>query len=47
MKISYKILQSYLPYLESSEKTAQKLIMHTAEVEEIIVESPHLKDVYI
>lgn len=47
MKVSYKILKSYLPYLENAEKTAQDLIMHTAEVEEIIIESENLKDVYI
>lgn len=47
MKVSYKILKSYLPYLQNAEKTAQDLIMHTAEVEEIIIESENLKDVYV
>lgn len=35
MKVSYKILKKYLPYIENAEKVAQDLIMHTAEVEEI------------
>ncbi|MDD5769476.1 MAG: phenylalanine--tRNA ligase subunit beta [Candidatus Gracilibacteria bacterium] len=35
MKVSYKILKKYLPYLENALKTSQDLIMHTAEVEEI------------
>ena len=36
MKVSYKILKKYLTYLENAEITAKDLIMHTAEVEEII-----------
>jgi hypothetical protein len=35
MKVSYKILKKYIPYLESAQKVADDLIMHTAEVEEI------------
>jgi phenylalanyl-tRNA synthetase beta chain len=35
MKISYKVLKSYLPYLGTPEQVAEDLIMHTAEVEEI------------
>lgn len=35
MKVSYKILKKYLPYIGSAESIAQDLIMHTAEVEEI------------
>jgi phenylalanyl-tRNA synthetase beta chain len=35
MKISYKVLKSYLPSLGTPEEVAQDLIMHTAEVEEI------------
>lgn len=35
MKVSYKILKKYIPYLESSEKAWEDLVMHTAEVEEI------------
>ena len=47
MKVSYKILKQYLPYLESAQKTAYDLIMHTAEVENILLEWENLKDVYI
>lgn len=35
MKFSYKILKKYLPYIENAQKVRKKLIMHTAEVEEI------------
>ncbi len=35
MKVSYKILKKYLPYIESAEQVSQDLVMHTAEVEEI------------
>ncbi len=35
MKVSYKILKKYLPYLENAGEVAEDLIMHTAEVEEI------------
>lgn len=35
MKYSYKILKQYLPFLDSAEKAANDIIMHTAEVEEI------------
>ncbi len=47
MKVSYKILKKYVPYLENSNTTAQKLIMHTAEVEEIIMQNENLKNVYV
>jgi hypothetical protein len=35
VKISYKVLQEYIPDIEDVEKVAEKLVMHTAEVEEI------------
>jgi hypothetical protein len=35
VKISYKVLQSYIPDIELVEEIAEKLVMHTAEVEEI------------
>nr|MDD3719719.1 phenylalanine--tRNA ligase subunit beta [Candidatus Gracilibacteria bacterium] len=35
MKYSYKVLKSYLPFLESGKQVADDIIMHTAEVEEI------------
>ena len=47
MKVSYKILKKHLPFLDTPEKTAQDLIMHTAEVETVEHEWEHLKDVFI
>lgn len=47
MKISYKVLKSYLPNLPSPEEVAQKLVMHTAEVEEVVYEWENLKDVFV
>jgi hypothetical protein len=38
MKISYKVLKKYIPEIKSVEETAQELIMHTAEVEDILLE---------
>jgi len=35
VKVSYKVLKRYIPHIESPEKVAQDLIMHTAEVEDI------------
>ncbi len=35
MKVSYKILKNYLPYLDTALKVWEDLVMHTAEVEEI------------
>lgn len=35
MKISYNTLKKYIPELESPEKVAEKLILHSAEVEGI------------
>jgi len=35
MKISYKVLQKYIPDIKSPEELAQDLVMHTAEVEDI------------
>jgi len=36
MKISYKVLQKYIPDIPSVEEVAQMLVMHTAEVEDIL-----------
>lgn len=47
MKISYKVLKNYIPDLEAPESVAQKLVMHTAEVEEIIYEWTNLESVFI
>lgn len=45
MKISYKILKKYLPYLGTPEEVAQDLIMHTAEVEEIESQSKSFENI--
>ncbi len=47
MKYSYKILKNYLPFIDTPEKIAKDIIMHTAEVEKIHSEFENLKDVYI
>lgn len=47
MKISYKILKSYLPYIASAEEIAGKLILHTAEVEEILSEKSAFKNIVV
>lgn len=38
MKISYKVLKKYIPNIKLVEEVTQDLIMHTAEVEDIIYE---------
>jgi hypothetical protein len=38
MKISYKILKNYISNIKSPEEIAKDLVMHTAEVEDIIYE---------
>jgi hypothetical protein len=35
MKISYKVLQNYIPNAETADQIARDLVMHTAEVEGI------------
>ncbi len=47
MKVSYKILKKYLPYIESAQKVSQDLIMHTAEVEEILSEKKSFENIVI
>ena len=47
MKVSHNVLKSYFPELNSPEETAQKLIMHTAEVEDIHSDGAHLEKVFI
>ncbi len=47
MKVSYNTLRKYIPNIKSVEEVAEDLIMHTAEVEEIIYEWENLKDVFI
>jgi hypothetical protein len=38
MKISYKVLKKYIPNIKPAEDVAKDLVMHTAEVEDIISE---------
>ncbi len=47
MKVSHNVLKSYFPDLNTPEETAQKLIMHTAEVEEIHLDGANLEKVFI
>ncbi len=47
MKISYKVIQKYIPNIKWVENLAQDLIMHTAEVEDILLEGENLSKVYI
>jgi phenylalanyl-tRNA synthetase beta chain len=47
MKISYNTLKKYISNLKTPEEVAQDLIMHTAEVEEIIHQSEELTHVFI
>ncbi|MDD3793440.1 MAG: phenylalanine--tRNA ligase subunit beta [Candidatus Gracilibacteria bacterium] len=45
MKISYKVLQKYIKNIKSAEDTAKDLVMHTAEVEEIIEEKSSFENI--
>jgi len=47
MKISYKIIKKYLPFVGTAQEVAQKLIMHTAEVEEIVSEKSAFQDMVL
>lgn len=47
MKISYKVLKNYIPNIKAENEVAQDLIMHTAEVEDIIYEWANLEKVFI
>jgi len=38
MKVSYKVLESYIPKIRDVESVSKDLILHTAEVEDIISE---------
>jgi len=38
MKISYKVLQNYIKDIKSVEEISEDLVMHTAEVEDILLE---------
>lgn len=45
MKISYKVLKKYIPNIKSAEEVAQDLVMHTAEVEDIISEKESFENI--
>lgn len=45
MKVSYKVLKKYIPDIKSPEEVAQDLIMHTAEVEEIISQKDDFENI--
>jgi len=47
MKISYKVLQKYVPDVKWVEEVAKDLVMHTAEVEDILLEGQNLEKVFI
>lgn len=47
MKVSHKVLQKYIPNLSAPEEVAQNLIMHCAEVEEVISQWKNLEKVFI
>jgi len=47
MKVSYKVLKNYIKKIKSPEELANDLIMHAAEVEDIIYEGENLKEVYV
>ncbi len=47
MKYSYKTIKTLVPFVESVEKLAEDIIMHTAEVEAIELEWENLKDVFV
>jgi phenylalanyl-tRNA synthetase beta chain len=45
VKVSYKVLKKYIPDIKSPEEVAQDLIMHTAEVEEIISQKDDFENI--
>lgn len=47
MKISYKVLKKYIKDIKTEQEIASDLVMHTAEVEEIIYEWKNLEKVFI
>lgn len=47
MKVSYKVIKKYIPNIKWVEKVAEDLIMHTAEVEDILLEWKNLEKVFI
>ena len=47
MKVSYNTLKKYIPNIKSAEGVAQDLIMHTAEVEEIVYEGASFDNIVV
>lgn len=47
MKVSYKVLKSYLPYIDTAENVWRDLVMHTAEVEEIISQKKDFENIVL
>jgi hypothetical protein len=47
MKVSYNTLKKYIPNIKSVEDVAQDLIMHTAEVEEVIYEGSSFDNIVV
>jgi hypothetical protein len=47
MKVSYNTLKKYIPNIKSAEEVAQDLIMHTAEVEEIVYEGASFDNIVV
>jgi len=47
MKISYNTLKKYIPNIKSVEEVAEDLIMHTAEVEEIIYQGAGFDNIVV
>jgi hypothetical protein len=47
VKISYKVLKKYIDNLKNPEEVSRDLVMHTAEVEEIVYQGSNLENVFI
>ena len=47
MKISYNTLKKYIPNIKTASEVAQNLIMHTAEVEEIVYEGASFDNIVV
>lgn len=45
MKISYKVLKDYIPNIKTEEEVAQDLVMHTAEVEDIVSQKSSFENI--
>jgi hypothetical protein len=45
MKISYKVLKSYKENIKNENEVAKDLVMHTAEVEDIVSEKSSFENI--